>query len=82
MDKDTIIEKLGKKIVVDILKDPQKTIAAHDPLISSGLVDSFSLVDLALMVEDLFGVHIDDEELSADNFDTLDELADLILKRL
>ena len=82
MDKNTIIEQIGKKIVEEILKEPTKIIKADEPIISSGLIDSFSLVDLALIVEDLYGVHIDDAELSADTFDTLDQLADLLLKRI
>ena len=56
-------------------------IGADESLISSGLIDSFSLVDLALIAEDLYGVQIDDSELSADTFDTLSQLADLIVER-
>lgn len=82
MDKNTIIEKIGKKIAEDILNEPERNIGKEEALISSGLIDSFSLVDLALVVEDLFGVQIDDAELSADTFDTLDQLADLVLQRL
>ncbi len=82
MDKNTIVEQIGKKIVEEILKEPGKMIKADEPIISSGLIDSFSLVDLALIVEDLYGIHIDDAELSADTFDTLNQLSDLILKRL
>ncbi|NMC28821.1 MAG: acyl carrier protein [Pelolinea sp.] len=82
MDKNTIVAQVGKKIAADILKEPNKIIKADEAIISSGLVDSFSLVDLALIVEDLYGVHIDDAELSADVFDTLNQLADLVLKRL
>ncbi len=82
MDKNIIIEQIGKKVVEEIIKEPARIIKADEPIISSGLIDSFSLVDLALIVEDLYGVHIDDAELSADTFDTLNQLADLILKRL
>lgn len=81
MDKNTIIEQVGKKIAEEILNEPEKKISADESLISSGLIDSFSLVDLALIAEDLYGVHIDDAELSADTFDTLNQLADLILER-
>ena len=49
-----------------------------EPLISSGIVDSFSLVDLAVFIEDRFGVQIDDTELNADTFDTLEQLVGLI----
>ena len=54
---------------------------ADEALISSGLIDSFSLVDLALYVEDQFGVRIDDSELTAATFDSLAQLADLIQLR-
>jgi len=35
-------------------------------LISSGLIDSFHLVDLSLFVEEKFGARIDDSELNKD----------------
>lgn len=82
MDKNTICEKIAVRIVEDILKEPGRNLANDEALISSGLIDSFSLVDLALIVEDLFNVQIDDAELSADTFDTLNQLADLIQQRL
>ncbi len=81
MDKSEIIESLGKKIAGDILKEPDRKLAADEALISSGLIDSFSLVDLALMVEQLYGVRIEDFELNADTFDNLGQLADMILER-
>lgn len=82
MEKTSIIKQIGEKIASKILKERDRVIEADEALISSGLVDSFSLVDLALIVEDLYGVHIDDAELSADTFDTLDQLAELVLQRL
>ena len=73
-----IIATLYQKIATDILKQPNKIIQADEALISSGLIDSFSLVDLALIIEDEFGVTIDDTELNADSFDNLEQLAALI----
>ncbi|HEY9152891.1 MAG TPA: acyl carrier protein [Anaerolineales bacterium] len=72
---------VGEYVSASILKQPKRKIQNNEPLISSGLVDSFSLVDLALFVEDTFGVHIDDTELNAQTFDTLDQLATLIQSR-
>jgi acyl carrier protein len=57
-------------------------LAVDEPLISSGLVDSFSLVDLAIFVETQFGVRIHDTELSAQVFDNLNALAQLIRQRM
>lgn len=76
-----ILQSLNTYIVNQILKQPRRQIAPSEPLISSGMIDSFSLVDLALFIEDTFGVHIDDTELNADTFDSLDQLASLIHER-
>ncbi len=76
-----LISALSNRIASEILKQPKRLIAADEKLISSGLIDSFSLVDLSLMIEDNYGVQIDDTELNADTFDTLTELAALIQSR-
>jgi acyl carrier protein len=78
---DSISSILSTKIAERILKQPNRTIKPDEPLISSGLIDSFSLVDLAIIVEDEFGVRIDDSELNKDTFDTLDALVKLIESR-
>ncbi len=76
-----IISILSKQIAEKILKQPFRVISADEALISSGLIDSFSLVDLGLFVEDTFGVRIEDFELQASTFDTLNQLAALIQSR-
>ena len=73
-----MITILAQKIAQIILKEPNRTIQPDEALISSGLIDSFSLVDLALLVEDEFGVVVDDTELNPDSFDALEQLAALI----
>jgi acyl carrier protein len=75
------ISPLAKYITAEILKQPKRSLKADEPLISSGLIDSFHLVDLGLFVEDQFGVKIDDTELNAETFDTLTQLANLISQR-
>ena len=76
-----ILAKLETYIATHILKQPERLIPAQEALISNGLIDSFSLVDLALFVEDSFGVRIEDTELNADTFDSLNALANLIASR-
>lgn len=78
---DTTIPTLEKYIAAQILKQPGRAILLDEPLISSGLIDSFSLMDLALFVEDTFGVRIEDTELNANIFDNLNQLAALIAAR-
>jgi acyl carrier protein len=76
-----ITSVLAKHIAEKLIKQPNRVITSEEPIISSGLVDSFSLMDLALFVEDTFGVRIDDTELNASTFDTLDQLSGLIQSR-
>jgi len=76
-----IITDLSTFLANDVLKQPARVISPDEPLISSGLIDSFSLMDVALFVEDNFGVRIEDTELNADTFDNLTQLASLIEAR-
>jgi len=76
-----ITSTLAKFIAEKILKQPNKVISADEALISSGLIDSFSLMDLALFIEDTFGVRVEDTELNAETFDNLTQLAALISSR-
>ncbi len=75
------ISQLSKFITTTILKQPNRVIGSDEKLISSGLIDSFSLMDLALFVEDTFGVRIEDTELNVETFDSLTQLASLIESR-
>ena len=76
-----VISQLASFLAEKILKQPNRKITADEPLLSSGLIDSFSLMDVALFVEDTFGVRVDDTELNADTFDNLTQLATLIDSR-
>lgn len=80
MATDTITT-LAIFIAEKILKQANKVIQPEEALISSGLIDSFSLMDLALFVEDTFNVRIEDTELNAQTFDNLAQLAQLIASR-
>ena len=79
---ESIMTGLEEYISSKILKQPGRKISPAEKLISSGLIDSFSLVDLALFVEEAFNVRIDDTELNSQTFDNLYQLAALIESRL
>lgn len=73
---------LSKKISENILNQPGKEIAETDKLISSGLIDSFKLVDLSILIEDDYGILLDDSELNVETFDSLGDLVALINSRM
>ena len=76
-----ISAQIAAQIATAILKTPKQLPQLDAALISSGLIDSFHLVDLALFVEDTFGVRLDDGELNAQCFDTIAQLTALIVQR-
>jgi acyl carrier protein len=78
---EAIISTLEQYLATKVLKQPNRKISPDEALISSGLIDSFSLMDLALFVEDNYGVRIEDTELNADTFNSLNQLAALIASR-
>jgi acyl carrier protein len=64
--------KLARFIAEKIMKQPKRELKPDQKLISSGLIDSFSLVDVGLFIEDEFGVRIDDVDLTVELMDTLE----------
>jgi acyl carrier protein len=81
VDTDNLIAELAHLIAADFIKKPGRAIGDDEPLLTSGLVDSLHLMDLALHVERQYGVALDDTELNPQTFNTLNELAALIRAR-
>jgi acyl carrier protein len=77
-----IMQTISTYISTQILKQPNRVLKPEEPLLSNGLVDSFSLVDLSLFIEKQFNVAIDDTELNPQTFDTLAQLVALVQSRL
>jgi acyl carrier protein len=48
------------------------------PLISGGLIDSMSIVDLILDLQQAFSITIPASEVQPDDFDTIDRIADTV----
>ena len=81
MDKN-LEQQLAKYISDKILNQPNRIINPDEPLLTSGIVDSFHLVDFSLFIENTFNVRIDDVDLNASSFDTLSQLTNYIKKRM
>jgi acyl carrier protein len=81
MPNQEIRKRLKEYIEEEFLHDAE-TIEDGTPLISGGIVDSFSLVDLALFVEEQWGVKLENTELNADYLDTLADAEQLISSKL
>jgi acyl carrier protein len=71
-------EKLAKFIQSEVAKDKRQPVLPATPLISSGLVDSFSLIKVLAFVEDEFGIVIPDEAATAAAMDSIERIVTLM----
>ena len=53
-------------------------LAPGDPLISSGVIDSFGVLEVIAWLEDTFGVNIDPTRHELTEFETVSRIADLV----
>jgi D-alanine--poly(phosphoribitol) ligase subunit 2 len=66
----------------EYVEDDSIDIDAETPLISSGLVDSFSMVSLKMFLEDQYEIKMTDEEASTEAFDTVQAITELVQRKL
>jgi acyl carrier protein len=71
---DELEARLREYLLKDLLRRPAYPLNNDQPLISGGMIDSFSLAQIAVFIEDTFGVYIPDTELTVANMDTLDQM--------
>jgi acyl carrier protein len=61
---------------------PESELGRDAPLVSSGRLDSASLVRLATHLERTFGLRIPDRDIDVDHFDTLAMITDYVCGRV
>ena len=79
--KDTILSYIKKEYLDDDEADDM-TLDEHTPLISSGIVDSFSMVSLKRFLEKKYEVKLPDEEATPQAFDTVTTIIELVNRQL
>jgi D-alanine--poly(phosphoribitol) ligase subunit 2 len=76
---DEVKDKIRQYIVDEYVEEGDDVDVKDDtPLITGGLVDSFSLVSLKLFLENEYNIKIPDERASAEAFDSVNNIAALV----
>ncbi len=75
--KDVVLEYIVDEYIDE---DDDMEIEADTPLISSGIVDSFSMVSLKVFLEKKYDIKIPDDEASPEAFDTVNAIVELVKK--
>lgn len=71
-------EELIEYIKEEFVEDPDEEVDDTTPLISSGLIDSLSIVSLVAFIDKKFGVKIPDEKGVVENFETINKIIETI----
>ncbi|MBW2661977.1 MAG: acyl carrier protein [Deltaproteobacteria bacterium] len=74
-----------KSIEVFLIADPElasgrDTINHEEPLIEGGLIDSMGILKLIAFLEEEYKVTFEDEDITAENFATINAIAALVQK--
>ena len=72
--KDIVLEY----IIEEYLEDEDEEISYDSPLISGGIVDSFSMVSLKRFLENKYSISIPDEKATPEAFDTVNNIVELV----
>ena len=71
-------ELIAQYIKDEYLDDDDSPPGLDKPLISSGIVDSFSMVSLKAFLENKYSIKIPDEKASPEAFDTVRKIMALV----
>jgi len=75
--KKTILDYVRREYIEEGDERPLRT---DTPLITGGIVDSFSMVSLKRFLEKKYHIAIPDADATPDAFNTVDRIADLVTR--
>lgn len=65
-------------VIEEYLEDEDEEISYDTPLITGGIVDSFSMVSLKRFLENKYHISIPDEKATPEAFDTVNKIITLV----
>lgn len=65
-------------VIDEYLEDPDEEITYDTPLISGGIVDSFSMVSLKRFLENKYKISIPDDKATPEAFDSVNKIVSLV----
>ncbi|MEW6743154.1 MAG: acyl carrier protein [Planctomycetota bacterium] len=71
----TVLDYIRKEYLVD---EDDRELDANTPLISGGIVDSFSMVSLKRFLEKMYNIRIPDSDATPEAFDSVTKIATLV----
>ena len=77
---DDIRDVVLEYVIDEYVEEDEMEVTYDTPLISSGLVDSFSMVSLKAFLEKRYGISIPDADATPEAFDTVNSIVGIVEK--
>ncbi len=65
-------------VIEEYLEDEDEELEYDSPLISGGIVDSFSMVSLKRFLETKYKINLPDDRATEETFDTVNSIVELV----
>jgi len=78
LNEDEMKDLVLKYVINEFIEDEDEEITWETPLISSGYVDSFSMVSLLVFLENKFKIKIPPSKATPEAFDSVNKIVDLV----
>ena len=75
---DNLKEMILKYVIEEYMEEGGDPISYDTPLISGGIVDSFSMVSLKRFLENKYKISIPDDQATPEAFDSVNKISDLV----
>jgi acyl carrier protein len=78
------IESAVEKFILEeiMLADPGQKLAERDSLMDQGVLDSLGLLRLIAFLEEQFGIEVQDDEVTPENFESLTTIRKMVETKL
>ncbi|MGB0909846.1 MAG: acyl carrier protein [Nitrospirales bacterium] len=81
MEASADLERIRKFIIEHIPKARQLEIQDDEQLLENGLLDSLGILDVVTYLEEEFGISVSDEELTPDNFQSIQTMSGYVQEK-
>lgn len=79
LDAEAVKDQLRPFLCRELIRNPSYPLRDDEPLVTGGLIDSFSIAQVGVFVEKSLGVFVPDTDLTVENMDSLDRIAATIV---
>lgn len=82
MERDEIRRKVQNFIRERFIFDPEQTLNADDSLLETGTIDSTSILEVVLFLEEHFAIKVEDQDMIPANLDSINKIADFVHRKM